>query len=33
MRRRTRNIVLALIGSAGLLTCCLSSCVDVREEQ
>jgi hypothetical protein len=33
MRRSTRNILLALVGSAGLLTCCLSSCVDVRDEE
>ena len=33
MRRSTRNIILALIGSAGLLTCCVSSCVDYREEE
>jgi hypothetical protein len=32
MRRSSRNIFLALVGSAGLLTCCVSSCVDFREE-
>src|SRR5262245_24163591 len=33
MRRSTRNIILALIGSAGLLTCCVSSCVDYQDEE
>jgi hypothetical protein len=33
MRRSTRNIFLALVGSAGLLTCCVSSCVDFRDEE
>lgn len=32
MRRSSRNIFLALVGSAGLLTCCVSSCVDFRDE-
>ena len=32
MQRSSRNIFLALVGSAGLLTCCLSSCVDYRDE-
>jgi len=32
MRRSTRNIFLALVGSAGLLTCCVSSCVDFQDE-
>src|SRR5437016_3211036 len=32
MRRSSRNIFLALVGSAGLLTCCVSSCVDYHDE-
>jgi hypothetical protein len=32
MRRSTRNIFLALVGSAGLLTCCVSSCIDFQDE-
>jgi len=32
MRRSSRNIFLALVGSAGLLTCCVSSCIDFRDE-
>lgn len=32
MNRKTRNIVLALIGSAGLMTCCVSSCVQHQDE-
>ena len=32
MTRSTRNIVLGLIGSALLCSCCFVSCVDVREE-
>jgi len=32
MQRSSRNIFLALVGSAGLLTCCVSSCVDFRDE-
>ena len=33
MTRMTRHIVLGLIGSAMLLSCCFVSCVDVREEE
>jgi hypothetical protein len=32
VRRSSRNIFLALVGSAGLLTCCVSSCVDFQDE-
>jgi hypothetical protein len=32
MTRSTRNIVLGLIGSALLCSCCFVSCVDVRDE-
>jgi len=30
--RSTRNIVLTLLGSAALLGCCCTSCVDARDE-
>jgi hypothetical protein len=33
MRRSSRNIFLALVGTAGLLTCCVSSCIDFRDEE
>jgi hypothetical protein len=33
MTRSTRNIVLGLIGSAGLLCCCVPSCIDYRDEE
>jgi hypothetical protein len=33
MTRSTRNIVLALIGSAGLLTCCFPACNATQEEE
>lgn len=32
MNRSSRNIVLTLLGSAALLGCCCTSCVDYRDE-